>query len=169
MIHKDKFGNEIYPSVFEKMRANERVLLKEGYFESRNSPNLFYRKVSEGMLFADMRSTEEVPIWEDTRPLFYWQFNDDVPMWKRRRLIKLELENLFRAESPCRLSFYFYDNPEFEGVSAMMSDDDGVFEWPDGHCQVCGKDFSSEGDYCSKECEDKSNDERKFQGNEKSP
>lgn len=128
MIHKDKFGNEIYPRVFEKMRANERVLLKEGYIESRNSPNLFYRKIPEGMLFADMRGTEEVPIWQDTRPLFYWQLNNDAPMWRRRRIIKMELERLFRTESPCRLSFHFYNNPEFEGVSTQTSEDEGVFE-----------------------------------------
>lgn len=71
MIAKDKFGNVIYSSKFSKLKENEKVLLANGYFESTNKLNLFYKKNPQGWFYADMRGTEEVPIWEDTRPLFY--------------------------------------------------------------------------------------------------
>lgn len=160
MIHKDKFGREIYPSAFEKMRGNERVLLEEGYLESKSKPNLFYHKVSEGILFADMRGTDEVPIWDDTSPLFYWEFNDDIPMKKRRIIVKQELERLSQLKCPCRLSFNFYECPEFEGISTM-SGPDGTLEWLDDGCKVCGKDFAGDGDFCSKLCEKKFEDSLK--------
>jgi hypothetical protein len=36
-----------------------------------------------------------------------------------------------------------------------------VFEWNDGYCAYCGKDFSDEGEYCSEECEKKALDRLK--------
>ena len=91
-IPQDKFGKPIYSKPFAEILKNGKILNKKGYSESYNKPNLFYKKTSDGLLFADMRSSDVVPIWEDTRPLFYWKFNSDVPHWKRRRIIKEELK-----------------------------------------------------------------------------
>src|SRR5690349_17966005 len=105
MIPFDKFGRPIFPSRYVRLQENEMVLLSNGYFESKTSPNLFCRKLPQGCVYADMRGTKEVPIWADTRPLFYWNFDATIPMWKRRRTIKTELRKIFTAGCPCRLSF----------------------------------------------------------------
>jgi len=124
-----------------------------GYSESRTKPNLFYKVLRQGCLYADMRGTEEVPIWQDTRPLFYWRFSSETPMWERRRIIKIELSALFEAKCPCRLSFNVFDSEEFEDTSAGVDDEHGEYDWYDGYCQVCGKDFHAEGGFCSTNCE----------------
>ena len=93
-IPHDKYGRPIYSKPFAKIIKNSNILSKNGYSEAHNKPNLYYKKIPDGVFFADMRSSEIIPIWEDTRPLFYWNFNNDAPMWKRRRLIKQELVDL---------------------------------------------------------------------------
>ncbi|RZN14223.1 MAG: hypothetical protein EF812_05975 [Methanosarcinales archaeon] len=62
MLAKDKFGNIIYPSKFQRLKENGKIILSNGYFESKNKPNLFYKKIPQGQFYADMRGTEEVPI-----------------------------------------------------------------------------------------------------------
>lgn len=155
VIPKDKFGNPIYPSKWIKLKANEKILLSKGYAESVSKPNLFFRKIPEGSFYADMRGTEIVPIWSDTAPLFYWKFHSKIPNWKRRRLIKDELVELYALDCPCRLSFYFHDSEEFERTSTYTDTENCVFDWDDGHCRFCGKDFQNEGSFCSKDCEEK--------------
>jgi len=153
-MDRDKFGYPIYPSRFRMLKANENVLLNAGYVESNAKPNLLYNIIPEGCLFADMRGTEEVPIWQDTRPLFYWKFNDGIPGWKKRRVVKLELEKLFRAGSPCRLSGEVDEDPLFEGAGGILVDEsEGLFYWNDGYGKECGQDFQDEGAFCSRECE----------------
>ena len=137
MITKDKFGNEISLSKFEKLLENGKILLANGYFESKYKPNLFYKKISQGWFYGDMRGTEEVPMWKDMRPLFYWKFNSEILDWERRRLIKKELINLFNSGCPCRLSFSFYDSEEFEHTSSYVDDKEGVFIWDNGYCEFC--------------------------------
>ena len=58
----DKFGNVIYPSKFSKLKENGKILLANGYFESKSKPNLFCKRIPQGWFYADMRGTEEVPI-----------------------------------------------------------------------------------------------------------
>jgi hypothetical protein len=159
MMPIDKFGNIIFPSKFRKLKEYEKVLLAMGYHESKNKPNLFSKKSSQGCFFADMRGTEEVPIWVDTRPLFYWNFEPERPRWERRRLIKKELKNLFNSCCLCRLSFYApHSSVEFEETSTFIDEERGVFIWDDGYCRLCGKDFQDEGSFCSKLCKEKYKD-----------
>ncbi|MDP2925452.1 MAG: hypothetical protein Q8N99_03705 [Nanoarchaeota archaeon] len=94
MIDMDKFGNKIFYSKFQILLKQGNILLNLGYFERKNKPNLFFKHIPEGWFNADMRGTAEVPIWEDTDPLFYWKFDDNVPFWKRRRLIEEEFHKL---------------------------------------------------------------------------
>lgn len=151
---EDKFGRPIYPKVYQKLISNAEKLKKSGYKESFNKSNLFYKKIPEGCFFADMRSSDIVPIWTDTRPLFYRKWEKDIPHWKKRRLIKQELEHLYKIGCECRLSFYTPRSwIEFENSSTII--DEGYYYWDDGFCEQCGKDFQDEGSFCSKECEEK--------------
>lgn len=160
MIPIDKFGNKIYPSKFMKLKENEKVLLSLGYKESQDKPNLFYKIQSEFRFFADMRGTEEVPIWRDTRPLFYWKFNSNIPNWERMRHLKIELINLFNSGCPNRLSFHAFNCEEFDETSAgiELDGENGIYIWDDGYCRFCGKDFKNEGSFCSSSCETKYED-----------
>lgn len=153
MIPEDKFGSPIFPSKFKYLQKQASILLNSGYFESRRKPNLFCRKFKEGWFFADMRGTEEVPIWADVRPLFYWSFEASIPLWKRRRLIKQELIHLFKVGCLCRLSFELHNCEEFEQTSAFINTEEGIFEWDEGYCTFCGKDFQGDGLFCSAQCE----------------
>lgn len=158
----DKYGKPIYSKPYAKIVKNSNILNKRGYIESSNKPNLFYKKIPEGMLFADMRSSDVIPIWEDTRPLFYWQFNDNVPMWKRRRIIKQELIDNYGVNCPCRLSFYaHYKTKELEEVSCYISEDEGIFEWHDGYCLFCHKDLESNNFFCNDKCKNDYEDSHK--------
>jgi hypothetical protein len=151
----DKYGKPIYSKPFAEIIKNGNNLNKNGYSESYNKPNLYYRKIPEGMLFADMRSSEVIPIWEDTRPLFYWKFNDEVTMWKRRRIIKNEMLKLHAGSCPCRLSFYSHETEEFISTSdcpGYINVDEGIFEWQDGYCLFCGKDLESDEPFCDENC-----------------
>lgn len=153
MIPFDKFGNPIFPSRYVRLKENEKVLLNMGYFESRKSPNLFCKELLHGWIYADMRGTSDVPIWEDTRPLFYWSFVATTPMWERRRIIKAEMRRMFKDGCPCRLSFYSYRTDEFVGVGVSVDEEKGLFDWDDGFCRFCTKDFQKEGSFCSEKCE----------------
>lgn len=154
MIPQDKFGRIILPSKFLKLKKNEAVLLARGYREHDRKPNLFCREIHRGRFFADMQGTEGVPIWEDTRPLFYWNFNQRKPKWERRRLIRRELIDLRAAGCSCRLSFYaLFRTEELSSVSTEVDEENGVYIWDDGYCRFCKKDFFNEGTFCSRECE----------------
>ncbi|MBI3934024.1 MAG: HNH endonuclease [Acidobacteria bacterium] len=156
MIPEDKFGNPIDSRVFEHLNGNGRVLSRLGYVESKNKPNLCYKKIAEGRIYADMRGTEDVPIWVDTRQLFFWSFDEGVPKWKRRRIIKKELLRLAESACPSRLSFYApHASAEFEDVSTSIEEEKNTYEWDDGYCRFCGKDFQDEGSFCSEECHKK--------------
>ena len=153
---EDKYGNPIYSKPYKEVVKNSKILTNNGYSESFNKPNLFYKKIPVGIFFADMRSSEVIPIWEDTRPLFYWQFNKEIPMWKRRRLIKKELIYLFKNGCKCRLSFYApFRTEELEQISGYIDETEGIFEWPEGYCLYCDKDHQSDNVFCSEECHQK--------------
>jgi len=148
----DKFGKPIYSKSFTEVVKNSKILNKKGYSESYKKPNLFYKKIKDGVFFADMRSTDVIPIWEDTRPMFYWNFNEEVPMWKRRRLIKRELVALFQEGCECRLSFYYYDMEELRETSCYIDSSEGIYEWQDGYCLQCNRDIQSDDVFCSEKC-----------------
>jgi len=136
----DKFGQPIYQRTYDKMLRFGRILTSKGYVESKNKPNLFFRKTPEVIFFADMRGTDVVSIWEDPSPLLYAKFPDGMPRWKQKRL----LEEEYRELGICRFSFY----EEFEPEGLMCG------EGGDGYCIVCGKDFQDEGLFCSRQCEE---------------
>jgi len=157
----DKFGKPIYGEKFRRLQANGGILGAQGYFESAKKPNLFCKQIPQGWFYADMRGTEEVPIWSDTRPAFYWKFNASTPMWERRRLMKTELEKLFKSGCPLRLFFYAHDSVELSDVSAFIDEENGVFDWDAGFCRSCSKDIQSDDPFCSSECKENYEDSLK--------
>lgn len=155
MIPIDGFGRSICGKVFPQLKKHGIVLENSGYQESREKPNLFYRKVpSCGMFFSDMRRTEKIPARDDTSPLFYWGFDSEVPPWLRRRHIKNELVRLFHNGCPCRLRNRDLSlTVEFARAGSIAIDESkGLFDWSDGYCKFCGKDFHAEGEFCSSQC-----------------
>ena len=133
---------------FEDLCSHMLTLLKHGYTEAKSKPGLFYLKGKQGQCyFADMRGTDIVPIWSDPQPLFYVSFPDAMPFWLRSRLASGE----YRRLGICRVSAEFDSEESGYAISApelglYMSAGVG------GYCCQCGKDFSGDGDYCSKEC-----------------
>lgn len=149
----DKSGRPIFPKPYAQMQHYAQILLKNGYAESKNKPNLFYKQIDQGRLYADMRGTEEVPIYQDQRPLFYAQLS--CQPWLQRRIWKNELEFFWELGCEMRLSFLFAENPPFDKVSTEYDEENGQFNWPVGKCPHCGKDFQDEGEYCSPQCQEK--------------
>jgi len=87
----DKFGRPIYPHIFRKLAQTGRKLQSLGYQESSQKPNLFECKYKQVAFYADMRGTDEIRIWEDTRPLFYWFFRNEMPeLIVRQRMVQIE-------------------------------------------------------------------------------
>ncbi|RZN14222.1 MAG: hypothetical protein EF812_05970 [Methanosarcinales archaeon] len=57
------------------------------------------------------------------------------------------------------MSFYVpHASEEFEQTNTYIDEKKGVFDWDDGYCRFCGKDFQSESSFCSKKCEEKYKD-----------
>lgn len=150
MEPEDKFGNEIYSGVYEDLCEHGARLKELGYQESRGKPNLFYyEKTPDIVFFMDMRGTYEIKIWEDTRPLFYWNIDLTMPDWGKRRLLKRE--RLMSHQVPLRISFYAGMGSGFaEADDSAISD---PFGWPDGYCKTCGEDLSADEMFCSEDCE----------------
>jgi hypothetical protein len=147
----------IYKKVFERLCIKGEILKLNGYFESIQQPNLFCKKLPEGWLYADMRGTERVPIWEDTDPVFYWKFNNEVPLWKRRRLIAAEFTILSEEGCTCRLSHEIDSDTTIElaGCVAIYPAQYASIVWlhGTGFCPQCGKDIQSDDMFCSEKCE----------------
>ena len=144
----DKFGQPIYERPFSIMKNFGRVLESYGYLESRNQPNLFYKKVFYekkrwALFFADMRGTSEVPIWQEPSPLFYVKFSDvNLLKWQRNRIAQ---EEFFQLKI-CRDSYDFDLDSEYD------------LQGENGYCVVCGENFEDNGSYCSAICEEADQD-----------
>jgi len=59
MIPRDKFGNEIYSSVFDQMCEYALTLKELGFKEAKRKPNLFYKPYGDSCVFADFRGFEK--------------------------------------------------------------------------------------------------------------
>ncbi len=102
---KDKFGRPIYSKTFDEMKRNGDVLLMLGYREAATKPNLFYFRAGTVIFYADMRRTEIVPISEDIRPLFWWQFSKPPSLRTRQIMVYIEWRRLAAQGLEPRLSF----------------------------------------------------------------
>jgi predicted HNH restriction endonuclease len=144
MKSEDKFGRRIYSKTFLILQKYGEMLADLGWKESQKKPNLFYKMLDGITVFADMRGTEIVPIWEDPCPLMYVTMEHED--WKRRRAVRYAAAELGSAGIPHRLSFY--DEAEPDGL--LFGDPE---ELPDGKCKLCGNEFDHDGLFCSETCE----------------
>src|SRR4030042_411413 len=140
----DKFGNRIYPNIFNKLLEIGEQLLRVGYLESIKKPNLFYKKIEQEatiLNFLDMRGTEEIKIWEEPVPLMYQKI-EKGELWQVGRIVKREIQMLKENNIPYRFSF--------EGWIEGTNIDEGS---ADGYCITCRKDLQSDKIFCSEHCE----------------
>ena len=159
MIRKDGFGNDISPSTYAVMEKYGVLLLSKSFTESWEKQNLFHKNTPEANFYADMRGTPEIPIVEDTRPVFYCLPEKNVPLWKVRRHMKIELEELNRSGCFCRLPYNMRAGEGvFAGTHVVIYQEICYYGWNDGYCGYCGKDFQDEGSFCSDECKQKYHD-----------
>lgn len=158
MIPEDKFGNKIFGKTYDTMVQYGIILEQCGYFESKRKPNLFYRKISDGIFFADMRGTNQIKIWKDPRPLFYFKNNLNTPYWKRNRLMEEEIKRMENMKCHIRLSYEESDIDEwfdrYESASPDFQEDMRINQdkTENGFCKECGLDFQDSGYYCSETC-----------------
>ena len=144
MKPEDKFGNQIFPKVFGRLQKYGVALEESGWKESSRKPNLLFKKFRDVVVFADMRGTEIVPIWEAPFPLLYTSKHDDS--WKRRRALRVAMHELDIRDIPSRFSFF--DTSEPDGLYFGPED-----ELSDGSCKMCGEELENSGLFCSKDCE----------------
>jgi hypothetical protein len=130
MLRQNKDGRPIYSEKkWQKLQEAGEILIQLGYKESYNKPNLFYRQISGGIVFADLRGTEIVPIWDDIRPLIYKSENLDFNRFMKE-VVKLK-------RSGCDPRGSFYDMYELGGWGFVLDDS----KIPVGYCKRCGRDI----------------------------
>ena len=122
MEPKDKFGNPLYPRLFQKLQEMGKRLERCGYQEAKQKPNLFVKRWPNVVFFVDFRGTEEIPIWEDYAGLFYWKFaGPRMPLRVRQQMIKLESGRT--ADVPKRLATLILGEPEAEAADFVHPPD----------------------------------------------
>ncbi len=136
MKRQNKDGRPIHSDkVWKRMLWIGANLRKIGYEESGMKPNLFYKNINDndekGVIFADLRGTDIIPIWADASPITYYR---DVSF---KRYIK-EVIILKRNECSPRTTFYQDSEPEGWAIGVGI---------PDGFCKGCGKDIIHEVDW----------------------
>jgi len=86
-IITDRFGRQVFPKLRTRIMTYAGVLARLGFRQARAKPHVFYWKVREGTIFADLGGTDVIPIWEDPSVYIYWKFNPGVPFWRQRQLV----------------------------------------------------------------------------------
>jgi len=144
----DVKGRPIKPHIFRQLQKIGKTLEDLEWRESRNKPNLFYKVFNRVTVFADLRGTEIVPIWEQPYPYIY--AINGFEEWERRRAIKVAVRDFDIGGIEYRFSFY--DTSEPDGL--FFGPDD---EQTDGFCKMCGAEIKA-GDirtalFCSDQCD----------------
>ena len=117
MIRQNKDGRPIFSeTTWRKLVDTGKKLEALGYVESSHKQNLFSMRVDRGYVYADLRGTEEVPIWGDPVPLLYFFATpgSSVPEQEERNILKEEFKRLRDAD--CRPRFSFYETSEPDGL-----------------------------------------------------
>ena len=155
MEQRDRFGNWINDQTYRKLCQYAMRLTDLGYQEAQSKANLFYRNHGTSFenetgniaFFMNMRGTSFLKIWEDSRPIFGWVFQIEMPKWAKRRHLQAERERFLEHNIPYRIVHLNEVHPDDTETLTMP------FAGPDGYCRTCGADFRGEGYYCSTDCE----------------
>jgi len=148
----DKCGNQIYPKIYSILCEIAIKLKNIGYIESKKEPNLFIRSFENGCIFADLRGTKLVRIWDDPVPLITFHFENSVPNWKRHRVIN---------DTYSELDDYAIRWRDLTDI------DESWMDWPseliywsnvygpyDGSCKTCNLDIQKDDYFCSESCKE---------------
>jgi hypothetical protein len=102
----DKRGNGLYSRIAATINDTGRRLCNAGFRQAQQKPWLFVLQVNGiGAFFANLGGTEEVPIWEDTTPLYHWKLDDRVAEHEEA-LVCLVRDYLAAQGVELRTSFY---------------------------------------------------------------
>lgn len=135
MLPVDKVGRPIYPSVFRRLKVIGQQLHELGFKESKRKSNLFFKVITEGCVFADMRGTDMVPIWEDPIPLVYYNWRGMSRREKDWKVEGLTNDEMRRKEICFELLL------KVAGVPFRVS---GSLERPEGgFCEGCGEEYGT--------------------------
>ena len=122
-------GKHIYKDeLWFEMVETGKKLLKLGYIEALNKPNLFYKKIYKRngeyeLLFADLRGDIYEPIWKTLRLSLYPNFN---------------YEEGYSCNS---IDYGFQFILLKRNITVPVWDSLNCFEESDGFCKVCKKDI----------------------------
>lgn len=156
MIPEDKFGNTLKWRIYSKLLRWGAAIMRIGYSEANNKPNLFYKRSGKVTHYVDMRGTEIVKLWDDPRPFHYMFHGLDGPRWLVNRLREAERKEIINAGCPLRTTFEEEDDDDdnwFMRYYAATDDEQRVMRLyngtvEDGYCKECGRDFQDNGHLC---------------------
>ncbi|KKL50949.1 hypothetical protein LCGC14_2300370, partial [marine sediment metagenome] len=154
MIRKNIDNRPIYyDSIWHQMLKTGKKLVKLGYIESKGKPNLFFKsfksgfksydgqvQFTKGVMFADLRGNEVIPIWSDPNPNVYGKdLSVEVFFSEFVLLVRSGcLPRVFTIESdPCDPLNVVYD---------LLSNLDDIL---DAYCHRCGADLVNKLDWVS--------------------
>ncbi len=162
--------NSALHQIYTELIETSKKLMEMGYEESYRKPNLFYYKHKDATFYADLRGSEVVAIYENTRPLIYWR--SDNPDLGNSELLEIVLEHFEELGKYCiesRLSFYELFEPGsliFDNYNTIEKYLENKFGLPkiltgghlldfydqNGKCHTCNKKLNKPGFFCSEEC-----------------
>lgn len=120
----DKQGRPLYGETWDRVDHYGTQLEMVGYQEHRAKANLFVRAYQSVHFYADLRGTALIPLWRDSRPLFYWHFRRPTDDLTARRMIVIEATRL--APIPIRLTLA----PDAESLRMLEVRDHELFARP---------------------------------------
>ena len=76
----DRYGRTLYVDARSLTHAAALILTEIGFRQTRDKPWLFWFRIDpDCIVFANLGSTEEIPIWEEPSAHVHWRFR-----WERR-------------------------------------------------------------------------------------
>ena len=133
----DSQGHNMWGRVKRTVQRNARVLMERGFAQSRKKPWLFYYRVPGGTIFAQLSSTDVIPIWECQEPMIFESYSqpplDVSDALLRDAIRRVTLYVLNQTEAGARVSFYESDDYDIraplQAHRYLYGDDDYQSSW----------------------------------------
>lgn len=127
----DYRGRVLYDDVWDRVYFYGSQLLERGYVEAARKPNLFLLPYRAVTFFAGLRGTRDLAIWDDHRPLFWWQIDRTVHLDHDvlARMVMIEAARL----DPIPLRTTYMPSDETLPVLAEISEHD-LLDRPEPAC-----------------------------------